>query len=65
MGQDVIKGRPTEIDYMNGYVVAKGQEVGVRTPVSVATVEVVREIDAGTRKPEAQNIGLVLKRAGV
>ena len=65
MGQDVIKGRPTEIDYMNGYVVAKGQEVGVRTPVSVATVEVVREIDAGTRKPDAQNIGLVLKRAGV
>jgi len=37
----------------------------VRTPVSVATVEMVREIDAGTRKPEAQNIGLVLKRAGV
>ncbi|HKQ65493.1 MAG TPA: ketopantoate reductase C-terminal domain-containing protein [Methylomirabilota bacterium] len=65
MGQDVIKGRPTEIDYMNGHVVAKGQEVGVRTPVSVATVELVREIDAGTRKPEAQNIGLVLKRAGV
>jgi len=65
MAQDVTKGRPTEIDYMNGYVVAKGQEVGVRTPVSVATVEVVREIDAGTRKPEAQNIGLVLKRAGV
>ncbi len=65
MGQDVIKGRPTEIDYMNGYVVAKGQEVGVRTPVSVATVEMVREIDAGTRKLDAQNIGLVLKRAGV
>jgi len=37
----------------------------VRTPVSAATVEVVREIDAGTRKPEPQNIGLVLKRAGV
>ena len=65
MGQDVIKGRPTEIDYMNGHVVTKGREVGVPTPVSTATVEMVREIDAGTRKPEAQNIGLVLKRAGV
>ena len=65
MGQDVIKGRPTEIDYMNGHVVAKGREVGVPTPVSVATVEMVREIDAGTRKPDPQNIGHVLKRAGV
>ena len=65
MGQDVTKGRPTEIDYMNGHVVAKGQEVGVPTPVSAATVEMVREIDAGTRKPDPQNIGHVLKRAGV
>jgi 2-dehydropantoate 2-reductase len=65
MGQDVIKGRPTEIDYMNGHVVAKGREVGVPTPVSAATVEMVREVDAGTRKPDPQNIGHVLKRAGV
>src|SRR5207245_4991391 len=65
MGQDVTKGRPTEIDYMNGYVVAQGRERGVPTPVSNATVDIVREVDAGTRKPEAQNIGLVLKRAGV
>ena len=26
MAQDVTKGRPTEIDYMNGHVVAKGRE---------------------------------------
>ena len=32
--QDVTKGRPTEIDYMNGYVVAQGRERGVPTPVS-------------------------------
>ena len=65
MAQDVAKSRPTEIDYMNGFVVAQGKEKGVPTPVSAATVEVVREIDAGTRKQAAQNIELVLKRAGV
>src|SRR5216683_844302 len=65
MGQDVTKGRPTEIDFMNGHVVRQGREAGVPTPVSTATVEVVREIDAGTRKPEPQNIGAVLRRAGV
>src|SRR5207245_9736109 len=34
MGQDVTKGRPTEIDSMHGYVVAQGRERGVPTPVS-------------------------------
>src|SRR2546428_13767497 len=64
MEQDVTKGRPTEIDYMNGHVVQQGREAGVPTPVSAATVEMVREIDPGTRKPEAQNIGAALPRAG-
>src|SRR2546422_1038633 len=32
MGQDVTKGRPTEIDYMNGHVVRQGREAGVPTP---------------------------------
>src|SRR5256712_54758 len=64
-GQDVTKGRPTEIDYMNGHVVAQGRQQSVPTPVSAATVDAVREIDAGTRKPEAQNIERVLRRAGV
>ena len=65
MAQDVAKGRPTEIDYMNGYVVAQGRERGVPTPVSAATVEIMREVDAGTRKQAPENIGLVLRRAGV
>jgi 2-dehydropantoate 2-reductase len=65
MAQDVAKGRPTEIDHMNGYVVARGRECLVPTPVSAAVVEVVHEVEEGKRKPEPQNIGLVLRRAGV
>lgn len=65
MAQDVHKGRPTEIDYMNGHVVGKGKDTGVPTPISAATVSVVREIDAGTRKQAPENIAEVLKRAGV
>ena len=65
MAQDVTKGRPTEIDYMNGFVVAQGKERGVPTPVSAATVEVIHEIEAGSRKPDGKNIEVVLKRAGV
>ena len=65
MAQDVAKGRPTEIDYMNGHVVATGREKGIPTPVSAATVEVMHEVEHGTRKPAAENIAAVLKRAGV
>ena len=65
MAQDVIKRRPTEIDYMNGHVVAQGKAKGVPTPVSAAVVDIMREVDRGTRKPAPENIGLVLKTAGV
>ena len=65
MAQDVHKGRPTEIDYMNGHVVAQGKERGIATPVSAAVVEMVHEIEKGARKPAPENIGHVLRRAGV
>jgi 2-dehydropantoate 2-reductase len=65
MAQDVAKGRPTEIDDMNGHVVAEGRKLGLPTPVSAAVVEVVHEVEAGTRAPSAQNIELALRRAGV
>ena len=64
MAQDVIKGRRSEIDYMNGHVVAKGREMGVPTPVSAAVVQPMREVDAGTRKPAPEHIELALTRAG-
>ncbi|MBI3825908.1 MAG: ketopantoate reductase family protein [Candidatus Rokubacteria bacterium] len=65
MAQDVTKGRPTEIDHMNGYVVAKGREHGVPTPVSSVVVDVIHEVEQGTRKPAPQNIEHVLRQAGV
>ena len=65
MAQDVTKGRTTEIDGMNGHVVAQGRERGVATPVSAAVVDVIHEVETGRRPPAAQTIGLVLRRAGL
>ncbi len=65
MAQDVAKGRPTEIEYMNGHVVAQGTIAGVPTPVSAATVQIVKELEIGRRKPAPENMAEVLKRAGV
>jgi 2-dehydropantoate 2-reductase len=65
MAQDVAKGRPTEIDHMNGHVVAQGGKIGVSTPVSAAVVDVIHEVEAGRSQPAPQAIGLVLRRAGL
>ena len=32
--QDLARGKPTEIDSLNGYLVRRGAEVGVATPVN-------------------------------
>ena len=65
MGQDVTKRRRTEIEQMNGHVVAKGREAGVPTPVSDIVVDIVRGIDAGTREPAPATIDETLRRAGI
>lgn len=54
--QDVLKGRRTEIDYLNGYVVARGKQVGVPTPVCEAITKLIRRIEKGELKPDVSNI---------
>jgi 2-dehydropantoate 2-reductase len=61
MAQDVAKGRPTEIEAMNGHVVACGRSVGIATPASAAVVELVRAIEAGARRPEPAHLERVLR----
>jgi 2-dehydropantoate 2-reductase len=64
MAQDMAKGRVTEIDFMNGHVVAQGRERGVATPVSAAVVDVVHEVERGQLAASPRNIEIALKRAG-
>lgn len=56
MGQDIIKGRKTEIDYLNGFVVDNGRRVGVPTPYNQATVAVIKGVESGEFPVGAENI---------
>ena len=47
LAQDVMKGRKTEIDYLNGLVSDKGREIGVDTPYSDAVTQVLKGVEAG------------------
>jgi 2-dehydropantoate 2-reductase len=46
--QDIAKGRPTEIDHLNGYVVREGARLGVPTPVN-ATLHALTKLLEQTR----------------
>jgi 2-dehydropantoate 2-reductase len=45
--QDISRGRPTEIDSLNGYVVRRGKELGVPTPVNSTVYALVKFIERG------------------
>ena len=42
MLQDVRRGKYTEIDYINGYLINLGRELGVRTPFNVSLSDLVK-----------------------
>ena len=54
--QDVIRGRRTEIEELNGYVVAEGQRLGVPTPFNEAVVREVVRHGVGTLQPDPKNL---------
>ncbi len=43
MLQDVRRGRPTEIDYINGAVVREGQRLGIPTPLNLLLTKLLKE----------------------
>jgi len=44
--QDLARGKSSEIDHLNGYVVARGIAVGVKTPVNRALWVLVKVVEA-------------------
>ena len=43
--QSLRRGRPTEIEYLNGEIVRLGHQVGMATPFNSKIVDVVREVE--------------------
>jgi 2-dehydropantoate 2-reductase len=56
MAHDVRKGRRTEIEYINGHVVAKAAEVGIPVPAQSAILGIVRRIERGEITPGPNTI---------
>jgi 2-dehydropantoate 2-reductase len=50
--QDVARGKPSEIDFLNGYVVRKGAELGVPTPTNQALQVMVKLAERRNEMPQ-------------
>ncbi len=56
MGQDMVKGRRTEIEYLNGFVCDKAKDVGIATPANAALTDIVKRVEKGELKPDKKHI---------
>ena len=45
--QDMARGKPSEIDHLNGFVARRGRELGVPTPVNQTLHALVKLVEAG------------------
>jgi 2-dehydropantoate 2-reductase len=54
--QSLERGRKTEIDFLNGYVVEQALKAGVRIPLNQSLTRMIREIEEGRRKLSPANM---------
>jgi len=59
--QDHLKGRRSEVDFMNGLVVKKGEEAGVPTSLNQAITSITKQIGKGTLRPGLDNLKMLEK----
>ena len=64
MLQSLERGRPTEIDYLNGYVVETAKKHGVPVPLNALVTKMIKEIESGKRKIERRNMDELLAEMG-
>lgn len=61
MLQDVLRGRRTEIDAINGMIVERGRAAGIPVPVNAALTHLVRALEA-TRAPDGATPAATIRR---
>jgi 2-dehydropantoate 2-reductase len=54
--QSLERGEPTEIDFLNGYLVKRAKEIGINIPINERLVQLVHEIEQGKRPISPQNL---------
>jgi 2-dehydropantoate 2-reductase len=56
MGQDMEKGRRTEIEFLNGLVVREGEKVGLPCRANAVLVDIVKKVERGELEADPRHI---------
>jgi 2-dehydropantoate 2-reductase len=56
MGQDMVKGRRTEIQFLNGLVVREGEKLGMPCRANALLTELVLRVERGELRPDPAHI---------
>jgi 2-dehydropantoate 2-reductase len=56
MGQDMAKGRRTEIEFLNGFVVREGEKVGLQARANDRLVDIVKKVERGELQQDPRHI---------
>jgi 2-dehydropantoate 2-reductase len=48
--QDLARGKPTEIDHLNGYIVRRGEALGIATPANRALWALVKLLEGKSKR---------------
>ena len=59
--QDHIKGRRSEVDMINGFVVEASERFGRSAPMNAVIVDITEQIESGKLKPDPKNLELALE----
>lgn len=53
--QSLERGKPTEIDYLNGYICDNGRKHNIPTPINDKIVSIIKDIEAGKKEISMEN----------
>jgi ketopantoate reductase len=56
MGQDMQKGRRTEIEFLNGLIVREGEKLGLPCRANAVLTDLVKRVELGELKPDPRHI---------
>ncbi len=58
--QSLERGRKTEVDYLNGYIVRRANEYNVAVPTNLRLFSMMKDIEQGRRRIEVNNLNEIL-----
>jgi 2-dehydropantoate 2-reductase len=56
MGQDMVKGRRTEIDFINGFIARQGEQIGLPTQANAALTDIVKRVERGELRADPKHL---------